>query len=166
MFPIEKEFKDIFSAKEEMSFPFGQIGEATHVWNLILLIIALIVCVFLFRIIWSWIRFLSSIYLFLKNIWTSNWRLLARIVDTRIKRADHRSTTRSLLTARIAGIRSHWKATDCGWASSILSIPSSRVRFLSSPLWLSRFMISIASTVWDPSLQSFRSFRPRIQLCP
>ncbi len=49
---MEKEEKDVFMDKEDF-FLFEQIAESAYVWNLIALIIAMIFCLFLFRIAWS-----------------------------------------------------------------------------------------------------------------
>jgi hypothetical protein len=50
---MEKVEKDVFSTKDEF-FRFEQIAESSYFWILIALIIAVIFCLFLFRIIWSW----------------------------------------------------------------------------------------------------------------
>ncbi len=47
--------KDAFSTKDEF-FRFEQIAESPYFFNLIALIIAVIFCLFLFRVIWSWTR--------------------------------------------------------------------------------------------------------------
>jgi hypothetical protein len=50
MFSMEKVEKDAFSTKDEF-FRFEEIAESTYFCNLIALIIAVIFCLFLFRII-------------------------------------------------------------------------------------------------------------------
>ena len=50
----------VFFAEKEF-IPFDQIAEPTYVFNLTAHIITIIICLFLLRIIWSWIGPLRSI---------------------------------------------------------------------------------------------------------